>query len=107
MPKDKSTGKKLADMLYGNPERAAFGVFPQMKPKRSKQDPEAAKNFPVDLARGVVAGALGIPGDIESLARLPYELYTGNDSPTILPTSEDVLKRIPFDAARRTIGSPK
>ena len=96
MPKDKSTGKKLADMLYGNPERAAFGVFPQMKPKRSKQDPEAAKNFPVDLARGVVAGALGIPGDIESLARLPYELYTGNDSPTILPTSEDVLKRIPF-----------
>jgi hypothetical protein len=96
MPKDKSTGKKLADMMYGNPERAAFGVFPQMKPKRSKQDPEAAKNFPVDLARGVVAGALGIPGDIESLARLPYELYTGNDSPTILPTSEDVLKRIPF-----------
>lgn len=96
MPKDKSTGKKLADMMYGNPERAAFGVFPQMKPKRSKQDPEAAKNFPVDLARGVVAGALGIPGDIESLARLPYELYTGNDSPTFLPTSEDVLKRIPF-----------
>lgn len=96
MPKDKSTGKKLADMMYGNPERAAFGVFPQMKPKRSKQDPEAAKNFPVDLARGVVAGALGIPGDIESLARLPYELYTGNESPTFLPTSEDVLKRIPF-----------
>jgi hypothetical protein len=30
MPKDKSTGKKLADMLYGNPERAAFGVFPQL-----------------------------------------------------------------------------
>lgn len=96
MPKDKSTGKKLADMMYGNPNGAAFGVFPQMKPKRSKQDPEAAKNFPVDLARGVVAGALGIPGDIESLARLPYELYTGNDSPTFLPTSEDVLKRIPF-----------
>lgn len=96
MPKDKSTGKKLADMMYGNPERAAFGVFPQMKPKRSKQDPEAAKNFPLDLARGVVAGAVGIPGDIESLARLPYELYTGNESPTFLPTSEDVLKRIPF-----------
>lgn len=29
MPKDKSSGKKLADMMYGNPERAAFGVFPQ------------------------------------------------------------------------------
>lgn len=93
----KDTGKKLADMLYGdNPERAAFGVFPQMKPRRSRQDPEAAKNFPVDLARGVVAGAVGMPGDIESLVRLPYELITGNESPTFLPTSEDVLKRIPF-----------
>jgi len=78
------------------PERAAFGVYPQLQGKRSKQDREAAKNFPVDLARGALAGALGIPGDIESLARLPYELYTGNDSPTILPTSEDILKRIPF-----------
>lgn len=78
------------------PERAAFGVYPQLKGKRSKQDREAAKNFPVDLARGALAGALGIPGDIESLVRLPYELISGNDSPTILPTSEDVLKRIPF-----------
>ncbi len=78
------------------PERAAFGVYPQLKGKRSKQDREAAKNFPVDLARGALAGALGIPGDIESLARLPYELISGNDSPTILPTSEDILKRIPF-----------
>ena len=78
------------------PERAAFGVYPQLKGKRSKQDREAAKNFPVDLARGALAGFAGIPGDIESLVRLPYELYTGNDSPTILPTSEDILKRIPF-----------
>jgi len=77
-------------------EGAAFGVFPQMKPKRSKQDREAAKNVPVDLARGFVAGALGMPGDIESFARLPYELITGNESPTILPTSEDIEKRLPF-----------
>lgn len=75
---------------------AAFGVFPHMKRKRTKQDPEAAKNVPVDLARGFVAGALGMPGDIESLARLPYELITGNESPTILPTSGDIEKRLPF-----------
>ena len=76
--------------------KAAFGVFPQMKPRRSRQDPEAAKNFPVDVARGFVAGTLGMPGDIESFARLPYELITGNESPTILPTSEDIEKRLPF-----------
>jgi hypothetical protein len=75
---------------------AAFGVFPQMKPRRSKQDPEAAKNVPVDLARGFVSGVLGAPGDIESFARLPYELITGKDSPTFLPTSEDIEKRLPF-----------
>ena len=97
MPKDKSTGKKLADMMYGNPNGAAFGITPMIgKRREDRQDREAAKSFPVDLARGVVAGAVGLPGDIESLARLPYELYTGNDSPTFLPTSEDVLKRIPF-----------
>jgi O6-methylguanine-DNA--protein-cysteine methyltransferase len=76
--------------------KAAFGVFPQMKPKRSKQDREAAKNVPVDLARGFISGTLGMPGDIESLARLPYELITGKESPTILPTSEDIEKRLPF-----------
>ena len=97
MPKDKSTGKKLADMMYGNPDRAAFGITPMIgKRREDRQDREAAKSFPVDLARGVVAGAVGLPGDIESLARLPYELMTGNESPTFLPTSEDVLKRIPF-----------
>ena len=97
MPKDKNSGKKLADMMYGNPDRAAFGITPMIgKRREDRQDREAAKSFPVDLARGVVAGAVGLPGDIESLARLPYELYTGNESPTFLPTSEDVLKRIPF-----------
>ena len=77
-------------------DKPAFGVFPQMKPKRSQQDREAAKNVPVDLARGFVSGTLGAPGDIEALARLPYELITGNESPTILPTSADIEKRLPF-----------
>jgi hypothetical protein len=93
----KDTGKKLADMMYGqNPEQAAFGFFPHMKPRRARQDPEAAKNFPVDLARGAIAGVYGMPGDVESLVRLPYELITGKESPTILPTSEDILKRLPY-----------
>ena len=85
---------------------AAFGVFPQMKPKRSKQDPEAAKNVPLDLLRGRIAGTLGMPGDIESLVRIPYdyfrnptmsELVTGDKtSKTFFPTSEDIEQRLPF-----------
>jgi len=73
-------------------DRAAFGVFPQLQRNRSRQDREAAKNVPVDLARGFVSGVLGAPGDIESLIRmLPYL-----DEKTILPTSEDIEKRLPL-----------
>ena len=85
---------------------ASFGFFPHLKGKRSKQDPEAAKNVPVDVARGVVSGVLGAPGDIESLLRIPYdylrsptmsELVTGEKkSKTFAPTSEDIEKKLPF-----------
>lgn len=76
---------------------AAFGITPMIgKRREDRQDREAAKSFPVDLARGVAAGFLGMPGDFESLARLPYELISGNESPTFMPTSEDMLKRMPF-----------
>ena len=51
-------------------KKAAFGVFPQMKPRRSRQDPEAAKDVPRQLLRGWAAGTLGLPGDIEGLGRL-------------------------------------
>jgi hypothetical protein len=88
------------------PGGAAFGTFPQMKPRRSKQDREAAKNVPVDLARGFVSGVLGAPGDIESLLRIPYDYFRSptmselvtNDktSKTFFPTSEDIEKRLPF-----------
>ena len=93
MATKKTTGKKLADMMYGNPEGAAFGITPMIgKRREDRQDREAAKSFPVDLARGVVAGAVGMPGDIESLIRM----LPGLNEKTVLPTSEDVLKRIPF-----------
>ena len=89
----KDTGKKLVDMMYGqNPEQAAFGVFPQMKGRRSQQDREAAKNVPIDLLRGAVSGVLGAPGDIESMIRL----LPGLDERTILPTSEEIEAKIPL-----------
>ena len=48
---------------------AAFGVFPQMKPRRAKQDREAAANAPLSALRGYAAGTAGLLGDIEGLAR--------------------------------------
>jgi hypothetical protein len=60
---------------------AAFGVFPQMKARRAKQDREAAANAPLSALRGWLAGTAGLPGDIEGLARagisqLPPQLLT-------------------------------
>ncbi len=58
----------------------------------SQNDRRAAANMPVDFARGVASGVLGAPGDIESLVRM----LPGLDKRTVLPTSEDIEKRIPL-----------
>ncbi len=95
---------------------AAFGVFPQMRPRRSARsdvDPNVA--IPRGLARGFVSGAAGAPGDIELLGRLlantpgvqAYGEATGAATPgkyrqgevgmkTRLPTSEEVEQMLPF-----------
>lgn len=44
MPANKTTGKKLADMMYGNPEGAAFGVYPQAG-KRGQRKPTAREQL--------------------------------------------------------------
>jgi hypothetical protein len=87
-------------------DRASFGVFPQLRRNRTRQDPEAAKNVPVAAARGFVSGVGGAIGDLESLGRIPYdylraptmsELVTGEKkSKTFFPTSEDIEKKLPF-----------
>jgi hypothetical protein len=58
----------------------------------SQNDRQAAANMPVDFARGVVSGIGGAPGDIESLVRM----LPGLNEKTVLPTSEDIEKRLPF-----------
>ncbi len=58
----------------------------------SQQDRRAAANMPMDFARGVASGVLGAPGDIESFIRM----LPGFDEKTVLPTSEDIEKRIPL-----------
>lgn len=54
---------------------------------------------PKQLARGWAAGTLGLPGDIESLGRA---VIPGVSEETFLPTSEDVLKKIPGAATDET-----
>jgi hypothetical protein len=91
----KAKGGEVEDKAYVGYRRA--GRRPE-----SQQNREASANIPVAVARGLVSGTLGMPGDLESLARLPYELITGNESPTILPTSGDIEKRLPLRGASQT-----
>jgi len=77
-------------------DKAAFGFYPQLKPKRTTQDPEAAKNAPIDFLRGRIAGTLGMPGDIEQLARDLAMLAGAPESQSFLPTTERVLPNIPL-----------
>lgn len=87
-------------------ERASFGFYPQLRRNRTVQDPEAAKNAPLAALRGFISGVAGAPGDLESLAYMPYdylrspttsELVTGEKkTKTFFPTSEEIEKRIPL-----------
>lgn len=61
-------------------------------------DRRAAADVPVALARGAVSGVLGAPGDIESLIRM----LPGLSEQTVLPTSEDVEKRLPMRSVSET-----
>lgn len=75
----------LMDQELREPEQnfdkggAAFGVFPQMKGKRSKQDREAAKGMPLAAARGFVAGTMGLPSDVLNIGGILYNVATGQE----------------------------
>jgi hypothetical protein len=90
---------------------AAFGVFPQMKPKRAGAS-EVGENLPLlaaDVAagagKGFVSGAVGLAGDVLALGRGIYEIgrrggdeskldafLRGMEKGFIMPTSDDVDK---------------
>jgi hypothetical protein len=94
------------EMELARKDGAAFGFHPHMKGRRSKNDREAAKNAPVDLLRGAMAGAAGAPGDIEKLLRMAHAAYRGAkkgefydpsvDTSTALPTSDEILAQLPY-----------
>lgn len=74
-------------------DRASFGVFPQLRRNRTRQDPEAAKNMPLDFLRGRLAGTLGMAGDIEGLARMVIPNVSNEPA---LPNTEYFQERLPL-----------
>lgn len=52
---------------------AAFGFYPQMKPRRQYNDRKAAADAPLSLLRGWAAGTLGLPSDLINLLVSPSQ----------------------------------
>lgn len=82
-------------------EGAAFGFFPQLRPRRRLQDPTASADVPLQVLRGRLAGLLGLPSDIGNLIRspMPMEAFGSYDyeQPKQLPyTTEQFLKELPL-----------
>lgn len=76
--------------------RPAFRTPMVAKRREDRQDRTGSADMPLQLLRGAAAGTAGLPGDIESLLRL----LPGLDRETMLPTSEDVLERLPLGSER-------
>jgi len=82
-------------------EGAAFGFFPQLRPRRRLQDPTASADVPLQVLRGRLAGLLGAPSDIGNIVRTPQPMEAFGsyeyEQPQQLPyTTEQFLKELPL-----------
>ena len=79
---------------------AAFGVYPSSGKRPEKLNASRDVNMPAQVARGWVAGTLGLPGDIEGLGRMAVNAAFGrggvdvSETP-VLPTSEFYQEYLP------------
>lgn len=64
----------------------------------ARNDRRASADAPLAALRGALAGVAGAPGDIESFIRM----LPGLSEETVLPTSDDIEKRLPFREASNT-----
>jgi len=87
-------GEVSADEL----NRPFIGYRSAGRRPESQQDRRASADAPLSALRGAVSGVLGAPGDIESLIRM----LPGFNEQTVLPTSEDVEKRLPMRDLNQT-----
>lgn len=109
MPEEEAQPVQVAQAPVEGEGGAAFGVFPAARSRSRAPTSEAAKMMVPDVAagavKGTVTGAVGLPGDIESLIRGVRGIFqrggdqgkldaflAGMEENTILPTSEDVSK---------------
>jgi hypothetical protein len=79
---------------------AAFGVMPSSGKRAEKLNASRDVNMPAQLARGWVAGTLGLPGDIEALGRMGINFAFGPGGVKVpeepaLPTSEFYQEWLP------------
>jgi hypothetical protein len=84
---------------------AAFGIYPQMKPRRQGSPADSA-NLPIDVLRGRLAGLLGLPADIANLIRSPQpqEMFgdVNYEAPAQFPyTTDRFLKDLPMAPTSR------
>jgi hypothetical protein len=80
---------------------AAFGYYPQIRRNRMYQDPQAALEMPVQLARGRVAATVGAIPDFLNTVRspMPMEMFGQVDygPQTQVPYgSQELLKTLPL-----------
>jgi len=86
---------------------AAFGVFPQMQPRRRLQDPEGSANVPLDFTRGRFAGVAGLLPDVLNFmgrSPMPTEMFgdTQYEPTQQLPYgSEYYLENLPLKPTSR------
>jgi len=87
--------------------RPAFGVFPQMQPRRRLQDREASANVPLDVTRGRLAGLLGLlPDTLNFMGRspMPTEMFGETQyepAPQMPYGSEYYLQNLPLKPTSR------
>ena len=87
--------------------RPAFGVFPQMQPRRRLQDREASANVPLDVTRGRLAGLLGLlPDTLNFMGRspMPTEMFGDTQyepAPQMPYGSEYYLQNLPLKPTSR------
>lgn len=81
----------MADGLFGG-GGAAFGVYPQMQPRRRLQDVQGSANLPVDVLRGRIAGLFGlVPDVLNFMGRSPMPIETFGE------TQYDPRPQLPYD----------
>ena len=74
---------------------AAFGMYPQAGRRiESQQDREASKEMPLQTARGLVTGTVGMPADIVNLPGQLYGMATKQEAPYRVPFGSEEISQI-------------